>query len=66
MTKPTNRRVDAIEGKLDADSNNPIRVHLRPDLSYEQARELARSLPTADERGRPIINLVFSADDCVL
>jgi hypothetical protein len=38
----------------------------RPDLSYEQAQELAQSLPTADERGRPIINLVFGADDCVL
>jgi hypothetical protein len=41
MTKPTERRVDAIEDKLDPDSNNPLRVHLRPDLSNEQAQELA-------------------------
>jgi hypothetical protein len=55
-----------VDDNLDAGSNNPIRVHLRPDLSYEQAQELARSLPTADERGRPIIHIVLSEDDCVL
>jgi hypothetical protein len=35
-------------------------------MSYEQARELARSLPTADERGRPIIHIVLGEDDCAL
>jgi len=62
--KPTEQRVQRREDKLGADDYQPVVVEVDRTFGHEDYPEAARrSGVISDERGRPIIKLVYCGAD---